>query len=141
MGEAVALASYEFSLKTTNAKNFIEFTPLQTQFNRKSWEAGILRGNMQNLARELVDTPANMMTPESFCQRIRQYLILDGLDSLIEVNEFGLEEIKTYKMNCFLAVSQGSVVPPRLLILNYRGSKHETKTHAAIVGKGITFDS
>jgi aminopeptidase len=135
------LASYDFCLKTTNAKNFIEFTPLQTQFNHKSWKAGILRGNMQNLARELVDTPANMMTPESFCQRIRQHLKTDGLDSLIEVNEFGPEEIKTNEMNCFLAVSQGSVVPPRLLILNYRGSKDETKTHTVIVGKGITFDS
>lgn len=141
VGEGITLAAYNYNIKTANSKDSIEFGPLQTQFDQKLWEAGLLSGSMQNLARRLVDTPANMMTPKNFCFQVKETLKEEGLESLINVSELGFEEIMALNMNCFLAVSKGSVEPPRLLVLNYLGAKHDLQTHAAIVGKGITFDS
>jgi leucyl aminopeptidase len=44
------------------------------------------------------------------------------------------------KMNAILAVNQGSVLPPVLVILEYNKDKKELPLYA-VVGKGITFDS
>jgi leucyl aminopeptidase len=43
-------------------------------------------------------------------------------------------------MGAFLAVTQGSVQPPRLIVCDYRGAKRGVPP-ICLVGKGITFDS
>ena len=43
-------------------------------------------------------------------------------------------------MGALLGVSQGSLEPPRLITLRYRGDDSD-KTDVALIGKGITFDS
>ena len=43
-------------------------------------------------------------------------------------------------MNSFLAVSQGSVQPPYLIVMTYSGGKNKDRP-SVLVGKGITFDS
>jgi leucyl aminopeptidase len=48
--------------------------------------------------------------------------------------------IKALKMGAFLAVTQGSDQPPRLIVCEYRGAK-KSVAPICLVGKGITFDS
>jgi hypothetical protein len=36
------------------------------------WSTGLVFGQAQNLARELMETPANLMTPTLFCERIKK---------------------------------------------------------------------
>ncbi len=48
--------------------------------------------------------------------------------------------IKALKMGAFLAVTQGSDQPPRLIALRYRGGRKGAPP-ICLVGKGITFDS
>ena len=36
------------------------------------WSTGLVFGKAQNLARELMETPANLMTPTLFCERIKK---------------------------------------------------------------------
>ena len=43
------------------------------------------------------------------------------------------------KMGCFIGVAKGSINKPRMVVLDYNGSKG--KKPIAIVGKGVTFDS
>jgi len=43
-------------------------------------------------------------------------------------------------MGAFLAVTQGSVQPPRLIVCEYRGGKKDSPP-ICLIGKGITFDS
>lgn len=50
------------------------------------------------------------------------------------------KNLKKLGMNLFLAVSQGSRFPPRLIILEYKGNKKSEERYA-LVGKGITFDT
>src|SRR6202034_4888336 len=48
--------------------------------------------------------------------------------------------IKALKMGAFLAVTQGSAQPPRLIVCEYRGGKKDSAP-ICLIGKGITFDS
>jgi leucyl aminopeptidase len=48
--------------------------------------------------------------------------------------------IKALKMGAFLAVTQGSDQPPRLIVCEYRGAKKRGDP-ICLLGKGITFDS
>ncbi len=48
--------------------------------------------------------------------------------------------IKALKMGAFLAVTQGSDQPPRLIVCEYRGGKKDAAP-ICLIGKGITFDS
>ena len=48
--------------------------------------------------------------------------------------------IKALKMGAFLAVTQGSTQPPRLIVCEYRGGRKDSAP-ICLIGKGITFDS
>jgi leucyl aminopeptidase len=48
--------------------------------------------------------------------------------------------IKALKMGAFLAVTQGSEQPPRLIVCEYRGAKKDAAP-VCLIGKGITFDA
>ena len=58
----------------------------------------------------------------------------------IKTRVFDEKGIKDLKMGAFLAVTQGSAQPPRLIVCEYRGAK-KAGAPICLVGKGITFDS
>jgi leucyl aminopeptidase len=60
--------------------------------------------------------------------------------SSVKTKVFDLSGIKALKMGAFLAVTQGSDQPPRLIVCEYRGGK-KGAAPICLVGKGITFDS
>jgi len=50
------------------------------------------------------------------------------------------KKLKALGAGAFLAVSQGSDQPPRMIVLDYQGGKKDEKPFV-LVGKGITFDT
>ena len=45
------------------------------------WSTGLVYGQAQNLARELMETPANLMTPTLFCERIqKEFRSIDNVE-------------------------------------------------------------
>jgi leucyl aminopeptidase len=87
------------------------------------------------LVRDLVNTPPNDLYPAVFAERGAAAGKKAGLSAEI------LDEDDLAKGNYggILAVGSGSVRPPRLLRLTYKGRGAHKKV--ALVGKGITFDS
>jgi leucyl aminopeptidase len=89
------------------------------------------------LARDLANLPPNVCTPTYLGTRA-QALAKDFPSVKTKVlDESG---IRALKMGAFLAVTQGSDQPPRLIVCEYRGAK-KNKAPICLVGKGITFDS
>lgn len=88
-----------------------------------------------NGARHLANTPSNEMTPEGLAEFARG--IAEDSGCACEILEE--KQMASLGMNAILGVSQGTVRPPRLIILRYEHP--EAKRTVAIVGKGITFDS
>ncbi|MCP4685397.1 MAG: leucyl aminopeptidase [bacterium] len=99
-------------------------------------ERGQIIAEGQLLARRLASTPANDLTPRKYAGKAQQLAKKFGFKCKI------LDEkaIAAEKMGALLGVAQGSVEPPRFLILEYDGGKAGQKP-VALVGKGVTFDS
>lgn len=100
------------------------------------WQIGLQKAAAQNLSRQLMDTPANLMTPTSFAQNAVEVLCKSGVN--VEVKVRGWAE--TQKMFAFLAVAQGSCEPPIFLELSYYGSSRDERP-VVLIGKGITYNS
>ena len=86
--------------------------------------------------RDVVSEPANVLYPETFAARVTELREL-GID--VEV----LDEKKMKKLGfgALLGVGQGSVRPPRLVVMRWLGAKDKAAAPLAFVGKGITFDT
>lgn len=100
------------------------------------WQIGLQKAAAQNLARQLMDTPANQMTPTSFAQNAVEVLCKSGVN--VEVKVRGWAE--TQGMNAFLAVAKGSCEPPIFLELSYYGANRDERP-VVLIGKGVTYDS
>jgi leucyl aminopeptidase len=88
------------------------------------------------LARNLVNEPANALGPAEFADRL---LDLGTAGLTVEVLEE--PQLKAHKMNALLAVSQGSARPPRVVVLQWQGSKSKRAKPLCFVGKGVCFDT
>ncbi len=89
-----------------------------------------------NFARDLVNEPANYLTPKRMAEAAREVANEYGLQ--IEVLE--REQMEEMGMGALLGVAQGSQQPPKFILLSYRGDEN-SKDVLGLVGKGITFDS
>jgi len=89
-----------------------------------------------NLARDMVNEPANYMTPTQMAEEAMRLSESYGL----EVTVLEREQAAELGMGALLSVAQGSRQPPKFIILNYKG-KDSAEIDVTLVGKGITFDS
>ena len=87
--------------------------------------------------RHLANMPANICTPTYLGNKALE--LANQYDD-ITCTVMGPEEMREMGMGIFLAVSQGSLEPPRLIDLHYNGGSKDAKP-IILVGKGITFDS
>ncbi len=89
------------------------------------------------IARDLVNEPANVLTPPEFTSRLRS-LEAEGL----KVEVLGEQELKSLGMNALLAVGQGSAQPTSAVILRWDGTAEaEPSGNLVFVGKGVCFDT
>ncbi|MCD9028637.1 leucyl aminopeptidase [Luteimonas sp. BDR2-5] len=88
-------------------------------------------------ARDLVTEPANVLGPEEFVARTRA--AFSGMPG-VSIEVLDVPAMERLGMGSLLAVGQGSVRPPRLMLVRYNGGARGDAP-VAFVGKGITFDS
>ena len=96
------------------------------------------------LARDLMNQPPNICTPQNFVKAVQGTL----KGSPVKITVLDEKAIQRIGMGALYAVSRGSRNPPRVLIVEYNGlapatsSKTKTKSKpVALVGKGVTFDT
>ena len=98
---------------------------------------GQILGESVNLARRLVNLPAEDIYPESFANQA--VALASGAGIHCEVLD--QQALEAEKMGSLLAVARGSGRPPRVVILEYRGAPGAGHKVLGLVGKGVTFDS
>lgn len=86
-------------------------------------------------ARDMANEPGNNWTPQNFADFARQV----ARGSSLRCKILNRDQMKKAGMGGILAVSQGTAVPPRLVILEHVPQRY-SKT-ILLVGKGLTFDS
>ena len=88
-------------------------------------------------ARELVNDPPNVLVPAELAARARRMARREGLRCTV----LGPAQLKKLNMGGILGVGQGSVNPPRLVVVEHRAPSGRQAPSVALVGKGITFDT
>lgn len=106
----------------------------------KAAEAGLADGQALakgvTLTKDLGNLPPNICTPTYLAEQATSMAKAYGMK--VEVLE--RNELKKLGMGSFLAVSQGSEEPPKLIVLQHLKGKKNAKP-IVLVGKGITFDT
>jgi leucyl aminopeptidase len=84
--------------------------------------------------RDLVSEPANELYPETLAERAA------GLAELgVSVEILDENRMRELGMGALLGVAQGSVRPPRVVVMEYRAAAGTAPV--AFIGKGVTFDT
>jgi len=100
-------------------------------------ERGRILGESSNIARELCNEPANLLTPTLFADRASDICSAVG----IGVEILGEREIAKLGMGLLLGVARGSVEPPRVIVLRHDPPGAPKSPVLGLVGKGVTFDT
>ncbi len=125
------LADYAFDkYKSKKAAGLDEITFANVL--EESVKAGIGFGKAMKFARDLANEPAAYATPSKLAEIAQN---IEGVTTEV----YNKDEIERMGMGAYLAVSKGSVEPPRFIHMKYTGKN--VKKKIAIIGKGICFDS
>jgi len=142
--EGVLLGVYSFRKHITKEAEYGEieqFTIVDSDETKlHALEQGCHKGRVlaeaTNLARDMVNEPANYMTPAHMAEMAVKLAETHAL----EVNVLEQEQMQELGMGALLGVTQGSQQPPKFIVLHYKGSD-SVEIDMVLVGKGITFDS
>ncbi len=142
--EGAGLASYDFrgwkSSAGESRRKVATVTLLESDAGKlppfeeaARWARAALRGAY--LARDLVNTPANVATPEFLAETART---LAG--SNLTVSAEDQDWAAAQGMGALLAVAKGSVNPLRFIVMEHGAAASGAPT-IVLVGKGVTFDT
>ena len=142
--EGLLLGTYRFDRYRTTAKDLPK--PIRkvtvlggARADAKAARAALERGRIVaeavNWARDLINTPAGDMPPAQIAREAQKMAREVGLPCKV----WGEAELKRGGFGGILGVGAGSVNPPRMIELTYRGGGRSVPI--ALTGKGIAFDS
>ncbi|KCV67655.1 hypothetical protein H696_05946 [Fonticula alba] len=115
------------------------------------WMNGMRAGHFQNMARDLMNAPANYMTPTLFAAEAARLAaqvteaargwISDAEPMTLKVTAHDRAWAEEQKMGAFLSVTNGSAQSPVFLEVEYLLGEKPAAGPTVLVGKGVTFDT
>ncbi|MDR6951894.1 leucyl aminopeptidase [Ancylobacter sp. 3268] len=102
---------------------------------KRAWKKREGIGEGVVIARDLVNEPANVLTPTEFARRAGD-LAKVGVD----VEVMGEKDLKKIGMRALLGVGQGSDEESQVVVMRWNGGKSDAAP-VAFIGKGVVFDT
>ena len=145
ISEGSLLGSYQFkghfTKKDDEDHNVSELTILESDGSKipaikKGIERGRIIAEATMLARDMVNQPANHMTPTHMAAEARKIAEKYNLG----ITVWDREHMNKKAMCALLGVAQGTREDPKFIILSYKGNPSKPDT-IGFIGKGLTFDS
>lgn len=128
----------DFKRPAEDPKPPFERAEIITASDNADFRHGVERGNGiaagQTFTRGLQMLPGNTCTPEYLGERAGELAARHGFT----VTVMDRAAIEAEGMHALLAVGKGSVLEPRFIVLEYKGS---ADAPVVLVGKGVTFDT
>ncbi|GGB95103.1 putative cytosol aminopeptidase [Oxalicibacterium flavum] len=103
---------------------------------REAIAQAVAIANGIDLTKELGNLPANVCTPTYLANTARKM----AREFKLTAEILDRKQLQALKMGSFLSVTNGSVEPPKFIVLKHGGGKAKDAP-VVLVGKGITFDS
>jgi leucyl aminopeptidase len=134
------LASYRFVKHKTIQKKPVTLEELyiltaNAQSAQNAYEPLTAVAKGVYTARDLVNEPANVVTPVNFSKRVEE---LQKYGLVVEI--YDQAQLKAKGFDMMLGVAQGSANPPRLAVVQWKGAASKD-VPVVFVGKGVCFDS
>jgi leucyl aminopeptidase len=101
-------------------------------------EQGRVIAESQNFARDLINEPSNRLTPRMLAARAE----LMAKEAGLAIEILDERKIAELKMGALIGVAQGSIEPPRVIVVRY--TPKDVKRGGPVlglVGKAVTFDT
>ncbi|MEI9907513.1 MAG: leucyl aminopeptidase [Actinomycetota bacterium] len=149
VAEGAVLGAYLFTEFRKVTKSDFQTPPeaitVRTPLAREKSAKGIgkrasIIGQYTKLVRDLINTPANELTPISFVEAMKKEVTkAGGTKAGLRVSVLNEKQLLAQGFGGTIGVGQGSANPPRLLHISYTPPK--STLAYGLVGKGITFDT
>jgi leucyl aminopeptidase len=139
LAEGLVLGGYSFTM-ASDAEDSLHTLDLIGDLDQTGLTAGDEAADAAGWARDLGNTPANVLSPARFGELADAQLTPAGCTVTVH-DELWLQSTG---FGGVLAVGGGSATPPRLIEVRYRAKRPRGAAkpkHVVLVGKGITFDS
>jgi len=139
--EGAILGGYSFDRYKTDKAEFrkvqVTLAALKShdEQNRHYLERYSIVSDAVNEARDMINEPGSVATPEYLAEAARKI----AKESDLDLKVWDEKKLQKEGYNGLLQVGRGSAHPPRLIRLGYRARK--ARGHVAFIGKGVTFDS
>jgi leucyl aminopeptidase len=143
--EGLILADFESDKYRSEKKNreirsvsFAGFDGGLADNVKQAIEHGQIIAESQNFARDLINEPSNRLTPR---------ILAAKAEAMAEEVGLGIEILDEHKiaelnMGALLGVAQGSVEPPRVIVVRYVPETRAVGSPVlGLVGKAVTFDT
>jgi leucyl aminopeptidase len=144
MIEGLYLGDYKFTKYKTDKKiakelevNISGLTEEEVTGANTVYDEAKMLSEATILARDLVNEPANVLTPKVLAKEAKQL----GDKYGFEVEVLDKKEIEALNMDAFLSVAKGSENPPRFIVMRYLGNAEDKENILGLVGKGLTYDA
>jgi leucyl aminopeptidase len=143
LGEGAMLGLYRFDkyiTKPTDERHIVESISLLTEDRKtaaegeKAFARAAIVAQATIFARDLSNAPGNEIYPETLAKAATE----SGKRSGYKVTVMEKAEIEKLGMGGIIGVSQGSVRPPRFIVMEHKKAAKKT---VVLVGKGVTFDT
>jgi leucyl aminopeptidase len=144
--EGILAADFESDKYKTDKKNdksvdrvsLVGYSDNERAAGEKGLALGRVIADAQNFTRDLVNEPSNKLTPKILAEKAEAMAKEAGL----AVEILDEKKIADLKMGALLSVAQGSVEPPRVIVVTYTPSNPKPGAPViALVGKAVTFDT
>jgi len=141
--EGALLGTYRFDRYLKEKSNKAITTLAVVESERRSRAAardglrlGEVWADATCLTRDLVNEPANVVTPSHLAERAAEL----AKGSAVSVKTLEREDCAKLAMGAYLGVAKGSEEPPKFIHLTY-APRGRARRRVVLIGKGITFDS
>lgn len=140
MAKGIALAQYRFGVKEKPTEpgplRKVSFLGGPRAMVSKESKAGLVIAEHAAMLRDLVNTPADTITPSELARRARALCKDAGMKCTV----LSRAAMEREGMGALLAVARGSAQEPKLIAMHYNASRDDLPT-VCLVGKGVTFDT
>ena len=132
--------AYEFKIGDISERieisSLVVATPVKITTSQLAKEVSICEG--VNFTRDLINLPAGHMSPADLEKSAKD---LAKKCKQMKVTALDVKKLQKINAGGILGVGQGAAVPPRMIIIEYKGAEKKDAPATALVGKGVCFDS
>ena len=147
--EGLLLGQYRFLLRQlkpdekfqVSAAAVVAADPKTLTAVQRGARVGTVVATSANVVRDLCNTPANIATPTYLAEQARAV----AKEYKLVFHAYSMADLRRMNMGGIISVTQGSVQPPKFVVMEYRSTQYAVRSTkpptVVFIGKGITFDS